>query len=289
MKTSTEDLILKAQAAEITEYHIYRNLSHMTRDKHNREVLEQISDEEMQHHEFWQSHTGVTVKPSKLKILFYTVLARVFGLTFAIRLMEAGEDLAQRTYQIISEEIPQATEIEQDEMDHEEQLINMIEEERLQYASSIVLGLNDALVELTGTIAGLTLALQNTKLVAIASLVTGISAALSMAGSEYLSTKTDETEVKHPMKASVYTGVAYIFAVAILIFPYFVMHSPFAGLAWTMLNALLIILVFNFYISVAKSYSFARRFFEMAGISLGVAAISFLIGLGIRHLIGVSI
>lgn len=289
MNPSLEELILKAQRAEITEYHIYRTLSRMTRDEHNREVLKQIADEEMQHHNFWQSHTGAKVKPGKVKIGFYTLLARLFGLTFAIRLMETGEDLAQKTYRKIAQEIPQASEIEQDEKNHEEQLIDMLEEERLQYAGSIVLGLNDALVELTGAIAGLTLALQNTSLVAIASLVTGISAALSMAGSEYLSTKTEETEIKHPVKASVYTGVAYIFAVAILVFPFFIVVSPFSGLIWTLVNALLIILVFNFYISVAKSYNFTKRFLEMAGISLGVAAISFLIGLGIRHFLGVEV
>jgi len=42
--------------------------------------------------------------------------------------------------------------------------------------------------------------------------------------------------------------------------------------------AILIILVFNFYISVAKDLPFKQRFFEMAGISLGVAVISFIIG-----------
>ncbi len=36
-----------------------------------------------------------------------------------------------------------------------------------------------------------------------------------------------------------------------------------------------IIFLFNFYISVAKNYQFSRRFFDMAGISLGVAALSF--------------
>ena len=40
----------------------------------------------------------------------------------------------------------------------------MLDEERLRYIGSVVLGLNDALIELTGALAGLTLALQNTQL-----------------------------------------------------------------------------------------------------------------------------
>lgn len=289
MTEVTERLVLQAQRAEITEHYIYRNLANFTKDSRNRQILEDIAEDELEHYEFWQIHTGTTIKPNRWKIRFYTLLARLLGLTFAIRLMEAGEDLAQETYHEISREIPHAAEIEKDEMDHEEELIEMLDEELLQYAGSVVLGLNDALVELTGAIAGLTLALQNTNLVAIAALITGISAAFSMAGSEYLSTKTEDETVRNPLKASVYTGVAYFLTVCILVFPFFVVINPFVGLIWTLLNAILIIFVFNFYISVAKAFNFARRFWEMVGISMGVAGISFLIGLGIRHLLGVEV
>jgi len=58
---------------------------------------------------------------------------------------------------------------------------DLIEEKRLEYTGSIVLGLNDALVEMTGALAGLTLALQNTRLIALSGLVTGIAAASDIA------------------------------------------------------------------------------------------------------------
>jgi len=51
----------------------------------------------------------------------------------------------------------------------------------------------------------------------------------------------------------------------------------------------IIILVFNFYISVAKDLPFKQRFFEMAGISLGVAVISFIIGHFVRLFLGVDV
>lgn len=284
-----QNLILEAQKAEITEHHIYRRLADFTADSHNKRVLTKISDEELAHYQFWQARTGEDIKPNKLKILLYTMIARLFGFTFAVRLMENGEDLAQDTYQDIATVIPDVEQIEADEHEHEEQLIDMLDEESLQYASSIVLGLNDALVELTGAISGLTLALQNTKLVAIASLVTGISAALSMAGSEYLSTKTEEEDIKSPVKASTYTGIAYAIATFLLVLPFFILGNHFWALGWTLLNAILIILLFTFYISTAKSYSFRKRFWEMVLISMGVAGLSFLIGLAIRHFIGVEV
>jgi len=68
--------------------------------------------------------------------------------------MERGEDLAQKSYVRYLETLLEAKHIREEENAHEQQLISMIYEERLQFAGSIVLGLNDALVELTGALAG---------------------------------------------------------------------------------------------------------------------------------------
>jgi VIT1/CCC1 family predicted Fe2+/Mn2+ transporter len=134
----------------------------------------------------------------------------------------------------------------------------------------------------------LTFAFQNTRLIALAGLITGISAAFSMAASEYLSTKSDDSE-QNPLRSAFYTGMAYIFTVAMLVMPYLIATNYYISLVWTLLNAILIIAVFNYYISVAKGYDFKRRFIEMASISMGVAAFSFVIGSLIRTWIGIEI
>mgnify|MGYP001036219971 CR=1 FL=1 len=152
----------------------------------------------------------------------------------------------------------------------------------------MVLGLNDALVELTGTLAGLTLVLQNTRLIAMAGLITGVAASLSMAASEYLSTKSEE-DAKNPFKASVYTGFAYVLTVLFLIFPYLLLTNFYFCLGFTILNAIIVIFIFTFYISVAKDLSFTNRFLEMALISLGIAALTFGIGFLIRIFLNVEI
>jgi VIT1/CCC1 family predicted Fe2+/Mn2+ transporter len=167
-------------------------------------------------------------------------------------------------------------------------MLAMLDEESLRYTGSIVLGLNDALVELTGALAGLTLALQNSQLIALTGLITGIAAALSMGTSEYLSTKADSGG-KNPLRAALYTGVAYVFTVAALIAPYLLLHGLFLPLVCTLLIALVIIAAFNFYVAVAKDLDFKPRFLEMAGLSLGVAAISFLVGYLMRVLFGVDL
>jgi VIT1/CCC1 family predicted Fe2+/Mn2+ transporter len=184
--------------------------------------------------------------------------------------------------------VPGARQIAADEDQHEKELIGLIEEERLNYMGSVVLGLNDALVELTGALAGLTFALQNTRLIALAGLITGIAASFSMAASEYLSTKS-EGKAERALTSAVYTGIAYILTVFLLILPYLLVQNHFLCLGVTLLIALTIIFLFNFYISVARDYSFGKRFLEMAGLSLGVALLSFAIGFVIRHFLGIEV
>jgi len=55
------------------------------------------------------------------------------------------------------------------------------------------------------------------------------------------------------------------------------------------LTAVIIIAVFNYYISVAKGESFRERFLEMAGLSLSVAVFSFGIGYLIRMWLGIEV
>ncbi len=281
--------LLTYQKNEITEHHIYRKLAfRAAKLPENQRILDGIADDELKHYQTWRLYTGQEVKPSLFNIWKYYLISRLLGFTFGVKLMERGEEDAQFTYGQLKEIIPEAEAIIHEEEDHEEILLKMLDEERLRYTGSIVLGLNDALVELTGALAGLTLALQNTRLIALTGLITGIAASLSMAASEYLSTKVEET-IKNPLRASIYTGITYLFTVILLILPYLILSNYYISLALTMTGAVLIIAFFNYYISVAKGEPFKRRFLEMAGLSLSVAALSFLIGFLIRRFLGVEI
>jgi len=285
---ATMKFLQKAQKNEITEYHIYSRLSSFIKNEQNSKILRQIARDELRHHDELKTFTGKVKKPSTLKIFFYTIISMIFGITFGIKLMERGEKTSEKLYRELSDNIEGFKRIAKEEDKHERELVEIIEEERLKFVSSMVLGLNDALVELTGTLAGLTFALKNTRLIALASLITGIAASLSMAASEYLSARTEQ-EHSRALKSSLYTGGAYVFTVACLVFPYLVFSNYMVSLVFTIIAAILIILVFNFYISVAKDLPFKERFFEMAGISLGVAVISFVIGYIIRLFLGVDI
>lgn len=281
--------ILKMQQSELDEQQIYLKIAARQKDSHNREILTRLANEEGAHHDIWAKYTKKQLKPNGFKVWFYSFMSIIFGFTFMIKLMENAEQGAQDIYEKLAEEVPQSLTIKMQEEEHEQALLSMLDEERLQYVGSMVLGLNDALVELTGTLAGLTLAMQNTQLIALSGLITGISATLSMASSEFLSARSEGRS--DALKSCCYTGAAYLVTVAMLVFPYLIFpeHQFMYALGLMLINVVLIILVFNYYIAVAKDLPFKSRFVEMASISLGVAALSFFVGLGVKNVLGIDI
>ncbi len=275
---------LLAQKIELTEHHIYLKLAERTRDLGNADLLRQIAAQELEHARFWETKTGIKVKPDRWRIRKTTFLARLLGLTFVLKQMEKREGTGSARYEALHEMYPEAGRLALEERAHEQEILGMLNEEKLQYVGSIVLGLNDALVELTGALAGFTLTLGDTRIISVAGLVTGISAAFSMAASDYLSSRAEgNTAAK---KSALYTGISYLFTVILLILPFLLLPGKFAALGLTLLIAILIIFCFNYYLATAKDLNFKSRFLEMAGISLGVAAFSFLVGYLLNLILG---
>lgn len=283
------DIIRRMQQGERTESVIYEKIARFAKGEENRQALLHLSREEKAHYEIWKKYTGEEMQPQKGKVLWYTLLARVLGFTFAVKLMEGGEENAQDQYEVLAGEVEESAFIRQQEEEHEQALLGMLDEERLQYVGSMVLGLNDALVELTGSLAGFTFAMQNTKLIALSGLIIGISATFSMASSEFLAARSEGRA--DALKSCTYTGIAYLITVVLLIAPYLLLGSAqyIAALLCMLLTVILIIAGFTYYTSVAQSRPFKSRFAEMAGISVSVAVISFVVGVLAKQLLGVDL
>ena len=285
--------LLKLQRMEATEAEVYRRLARMQKDEVNRSILEGISLEEERHEAVIAGMTGEKVLPDMRKVRRQIMLARLFGFTFSVKMMESTEQDAAAEYRELG-----LDDIADEEEAHEENMIGMLDEERLRYSGSVVLGMSDALVELTGALAGLTFALQSLNLVALAGLVTGISASFSMGASEYLSSRA-EKKSESAVKAAFFTWISYLITVLMLVSPYFLFSSgspDFQGLephiqalVCTFIIGLLIVAVFNFYVSVVEGVSFRSRFIEMAAILGVVSLISYGIGIALRGMLGVEV
>ena len=283
------NIIKKMQQSELTESIIYEEIAKFAKGEENKKTLLKLSREEKAHYEIWKKYTGIEMKPEKVKIFKYKMLARILGFTFAVKLMENGEENAQEEYEQLYEEVEESIIIHQQEEQHEKLLLQMLDEERLQYVGSMVLGLNDALVELTGSLAGFTFALQDTSLIALSGLIIGISATFSMASSEFLAARSEGRD--DAFKSCTYTGIAYLVTVVLLISPYLLLDSSQYMLALICMLVIVILIIagFTYYTYVAQDLDFKSRFLEMATISISVAVISFIVGILAKKFLGVDI
>ena len=282
-------IIKKMQQSELTESIIYAEIAKFAKGDENKKTLLRLADEERAHYEIWKNYTGIEMKPEKLKVFKYKMIARVLGFVFAVKLMENGEERSQTEYEYLSNEVEESTAIKSQEEEHEAALLEMLDEERLQYVGSMVLGMNDALVELTGSLAGFTFAMQDTRLIALSGLIMGISATFSMASSEFLAARSEgRTDA---FKSCCYTGIAYLITVALLILPYLLLDNRQYLIALLTMIAIVILIIagFTYYISVVKSERFKPKFLEMSIISVSVAVVSFVVGILAKNFLGVDL
>lgn len=283
------NIFLIHQQQELNSSVLYEKIAMRTKNDKERETLLAIAKDERRHAETFEKYSSRRLKPNLLWVRLALLARCMFGYTFLIKLLERGEEKGIGFYRSEIDQIPELKQILADEEKHEKALMYLLDEERLHYMGDIILGMNDALVELTGSLAGYTLAMQNGKVIAMAGLITGVSATLSMAGSGYLSAR--EEDGKNAVKSTVIIGLSYLITVVLLILPYLLF--PAGAYIWalvvTLLIAMLIIAGFNYYLSVAKERPFRRGFWTMAGISLGVAAISFLVGYVVKNVLGISL
>ena len=280
---------LKQQQSEINDHTIYKALASYQENEKNREVFEKIAKDEKAHYEFWVRITNRQIEAQKLVVWWYIILVKIFGTSFALKSLEKRESGAEEFYKELFEIYPESKKIYKQEVEHEFELIDMLNDKKLLYAGAIVLGMNDALVELTGTLSGIALAFDKSLTVGLTGLIMGIAASLSMAGSAYFEAKENPSEDINPLVYSLYTGVSYILTTTILVVPFFIFEVMSYSLIMMFISAFLAIISYNFYISVAKDLSFSKRVIQMSAITFGVALISFGIGYVVKYYFGIEI
>lgn len=272
---------------EANDVALYTILASKEKSEKNRELFLKMAADEKSHYDFCATITGEQRDPKYFLVKFIILTIGVFGTSFVLKFMENRESGAKEFYNDLQEFYPGAKQIHEEEVAHELELIDMFEDKKLLYAGAIVLGMNDALIELTGTLSGMALAFGTPLAVGSTGLIIGAAASLSMGSSAYLEAKENKTEGVNPLRYSIYTGLAYVVTTAILISPFFILGDIFYALAVMFLFAFFAIFCYNFYISVAKGVPFWRRVIQMSLITFGVAIISFGIGLSVKYFFGI--
>lgn len=291
-KTLNETDLKKAliqQQNEINDYTVYSALAISQDDEENKKIFQKIAKEEKYHYDFWIKITNKELQAQQLIVWWYIFLVKILGTSFALKSLEKREAGAEEFYKELFEVYPESKKIYEQEEEHEYQLINMLNDKKIAYAGAVVLGMNDALVELTGTLSGIAFAFEKTLVVGATGLIMGIAASLSMAGSAYLEAKENPSDDIKPLTYSLYTGISYILTTILLVLPFFIFDIMWYSLAMMFVFAFLAILSYNFYISVAKDLNFTTRVLQMSAITFGVAIISFLIGYIVKTYFGIEI
>lgn len=95
LEKELKEKILHFQENEITEHFIYKHLAKKAKGK-NKEILKRIGNDELRHYNEWKKFTGEDVKPRKLFILKYLLIAYCKNFWFNLFIKVNGERRKKR-------------------------------------------------------------------------------------------------------------------------------------------------------------------------------------------------
>lgn len=292
---STELARLAAESAqdEYADRAVYLALSRRERNPEFKQALETIAEGEKSHFEFWKTYApDVKGSSRKLRTGVIVVLRLILGLTFTLKLLERHEGKLHKRYAIIAESIPPSDkarfqEMMESEENQEDLLIGKIKENRVKYMSFIVLGLADAVVEISGIHAGSLGIYGETKLAGLAGIIAGMAASIAMASAAYAQAKQGfEGSAKW---SAIYTGVSYMFTAVFLAAPYFLLTSMAGALGTSLVIGVFLVAGMTFYNTVISARPFKRQFGEIAGIILAASLALFIVGTVVGQYLGIRI
>jgi VIT1/CCC1 family predicted Fe2+/Mn2+ transporter len=287
MKAMEEIFFLNA-TDELTEHVVYHDLALREKDPTNRGALEQLSEKERMHYEFWKTllpaPKAEEVHARRYAVRGILLFRTIFGVTFTTKLLEAQKNDALKKYRDILGSIPEShkkrlLEIIEDERSYERTLIAQLKEKRVSYIGFIVLGLADAIVEITGVHAGFLGVTGSTLLAGIAGVVVGFAASISMGSASYLQAKQE------PKKSAILSGVltwgSYLGSVILLALPYFLIRVMVPAFIVSTSVGIVLVAGFTFYGAIVFDRKFWREFGETVGLMLATALATFILGAAI--------
>lgn len=290
MPTKGPSLIEQAKVRmsdEFSDYTLYERLSRtVDHDSSYADALRRLSATEYKHYEFWKKYVpDEEPRLARLKLYWVLFLRRVMGLTFASRYLDRHETNVIKEYRPLAPLIPEADraafdEMVADEEDHERAFSHEIESSAIKYISFIVLGLADALVEISGIHAGSLGFYDRTELAGLAGVIAGGAASLAMASAAF-------AQAKQGFKGSarlsaIYTGVSYFITAIILATPYFLTSDMILALSTSLAFAVIVLALTTYYSTVISSKPFLKDFVEILAILFATTIVLYAFGYLVR-------
>lgn len=286
---------LAAESAqdEYADRSVYLALSHREKNPDFKKALEDIASGEQSHYEFWKTYAPeVKVSAKRLRMYVIVLIRVILGLTFTLKLMERHEGKLHERYRRIAESIPPTDKARFQAMMESEEgqeglLIGEIQENRVKYMSFIVLGLADAVVEISGIHAGSLGIYGRTELAGLAGVIAGMAASIAMGTAAYAQAKQGfQGSAKW---SAVYTGVSYMITAVFLALPYFLTANMAGALGTSLVVGVILVATMTFYDTVVSARPFKRQFAEIAGIIMAASLVLFIAGTLVGQYLGVRI
>lgn len=287
-----EQQILKFAMDEFADYVIYKELSKREKNENYKMTLEKLAEIEKTHFEFWKSlsHNNFVVRIRSIKVFILYVFRIIFGLTFTLKLFERHEKETIKAYEYILPKLKEEDKqvllkIIKDEKEHESYFMSQINDSVVKYMSFVVLGLADAIIEITGVHAGFLGVTSSTLIAGIAGLVVGFAASISMASAAYLQAKHGASF--KPLTSATITGTSYLGAVSFLALPYFFITEMLMAFLSSLSFAIIMIAIFTTYGAVLREESITKEFVTGFSLTIGTAFAAFLFGEALGRLFGI--
>ncbi|MBO5493925.1 MAG: hypothetical protein J5974_11410, partial [Pyramidobacter sp.] len=187
-RPDTVKIVAEMQKREAMASAVYKFLARRVTGRGG-EMLMRVAGEKSVNAETLSRWTDKKGKAPLLKVWGWRLLSRLFGSSFVISRLEAGEAEARPYFAATADEIPEAASVSESGEKHRIQLREVINLEGLRGIGSIVTGLYSAVLLITGSLAGFITALNDKRAVAVAGFCTGVAAALAAAVTGYSSQK----------------------------------------------------------------------------------------------------
>ena len=286
----SDPLMARFCREEAIHREVYRILSERESDPWRKRILVRLHKIESEHVSIYSRISGTkTVYVDWRVVRALVILKSLIGTELVIKIMENRES---RMESIIRANLAHygksvkavlASERNEDKLKSKMLLFSPV----LSNIRDVVFGMNDGLVEIVAAVAGIGAALQTPVLVLVAGMIVAISGTLSMAGGAYLSTdyqntieKTRGKDFKYmsPIRSAAYVGISYIIGAMFPLMPFIFGIGGYHGIAISILLTALVLVFSSALISIIGNKPVVRRIATTLLITLGIAAITILLG-----------
>ncbi|MEM3185920.1 MAG: VIT1/CCC1 family protein [Conexivisphaerales archaeon] len=290
-----QQVALEGCRDELKDKEVYQRLARSFKDKNHMysQIFNELADTEQKHYSFWTKYCPTEkAQPSKFQIWLILFLRYIFGVTFAIKLLESHETKTIEKYKSVSHMIPDEDrskfeEMLSDEVDHEKRFRDQVQSSYIKYISFVILGLADAIVEISGIHAGSLGIYNSTEITGLAGVVAGAAASIAMASAAYAQAK--QGFAGSASVSAFFTGISYFVSAVILASPYFLTKEMVIAIVVSLILGIAIVGTTTYYNSIISETKFLRDFAELVAIMLAATAVLYLFGEGIRIFTGIRI